>query len=186
MSDDGSANFTPPCCEYPVPHSGVGSFGEAETVSISARTDDFSDVFDWDLYYARRKSTTDVTSPSSNVPSEGRPAAGISSHQEDSPMPDVAPHDPKPPHVWPRVPDPQPPRDLEVQLESSPSPSPATEMRVGGYAHIPSGPDQKRTRVVVNPGKTNEVRQAGSCYYCKMSKTGVCSCPFCKLGSMPC
>ncbi|KAL2258240.1 hypothetical protein VTK26DRAFT_8527 [Humicola hyalothermophila] len=193
---NGSTGLARQFCEYPAPHSDLTRGSDHETGSISAQTDDFSDLFDWDRYAS--DNVTDVTTQS-DVPSERSPAAALSalrgagsavtvpSIEEDCPMPDVGSHEPHPPDVWPMVQGPHPPRDVNIRLEGSPSPplltesmsgssssgaSPgAPEMHPGGQTHPVPAQSHKKTRIVKFPEETNQVRDLKACYHCKMNKS---------------
>lgn len=175
-------------CEDPAPHSYFAGVEDQETASTSAPSEDFSDLFDYHAYYAGEEGGTDVTSQSDVPSSDGKPAARPSSvlvpagasaanpnHDEDSPMPDAdAPSQgPQPPHVWPKLSGPHPPRDTNILLESSPSPPPAAEMHLDGQSPTTSPSSPKKTRTVKDPEETGRVRELRSCYHCKMNKKAV-------------
>jgi hypothetical protein len=173
-------------CEDPATHSYFAGVEDQETASTSAPSEDFSDLFDYHAYYAGEEGATDVTSQSDAPSSEGKPAARPSSalvpagasaaspnHDEDSPMPDAPSQGPQPPHVWPEVSGPHPPRDTNILLESSPSPPPATEMHLDGQSPATSPSSPKRKRTVKDPEETGRVRELRSCYHCKMNKKAV-------------
>jgi len=175
---NGGTEFGRLSCKDPAPHW--------ETASISTQSDDFSEFFDFPAYYGS-DGATDVTTQS-DAPSEKKRApwpslptpaatpAANPDHDGDSPMPDAPAQEPQLPHVWPAVSGPQPPRDTNILLESSPSPQSSGEMRSEGQPQVTSTPGQKKTqktRVIRNPDETNLVREMKACYSCKMSKKGV-------------
>lgn len=193
---NGSTELRRLFCEYPASHSDRVSVSDQETAS--AQSDDFSDIFDWDLY--AHHAATDVTTQS-DVPSERKPAArppllkpagpAATAHDIDGDclMSDAGSQEPQPSNVWPIISDPTPPRDLSIHLEASPPPSPFTEdqgapsgtpqgqtsaeMHLVGQPQTASSPSQKKTRIVKSPEETSQVRDIKACYHCKMNKSKV-------------
>lgn len=162
-------------CNYPGPHSDGGGVGDRGTASISDGGNDFSDLFDWEKW---DHDTTDVTSPPSEGTSEEKavvnapaaPAPATPFPNEDHPMTDFPSEEPKPAHVWPSL-GPVPPRDVNLQVDSSPSPS-STEMCSPGSPQAAPHPN-KKTRTLKSHEETSRVRVVGSCYGCKIRKTAV-------------
>ncbi|KAK4151671.1 hypothetical protein C8A00DRAFT_35670 [Chaetomidium leptoderma] len=164
-----------PSGEYPAPRNYLSDEETASSTSLP-----WDDLFDWDK--CARDGLTDVTTLS-DVPSEGMPAAGSSilaaakpvaatpNPDMDCPMPDAPSRELQPPHVWPRVPDPHPPRNIDMQLDTSPSPSSPTEMRHEGQSQATSPPSHKRRRVVKDREQTSQVRYLKACFRCKMNKS---------------
>ncbi|KAL2023223.1 hypothetical protein VTK56DRAFT_3346 [Thermocarpiscus australiensis] len=160
---------------YPAFPTDLTGAADQETASTSGQSDDFSEIFDWDKYTSSEP--TDVTTQS-DVPSPGSSATTDSSREDDCPMLDV-----QPPHVWPRISGPHPPRDEDFHLDpSSPaegqrgSPRPAQgpgtrEMVSRGQPQPPSPTGQKRTRIIRDLMETNQVRDVRACYHCKMNKS---------------
>ncbi|KAH6650641.1 hypothetical protein F5144DRAFT_598080 [Chaetomium tenue] len=180
-------------CEDPTPHSNLARVDDGETTSVST-SEDYSDIFDWDAYYASG-TTTDVTTQS-NAPSSagklavmpsavtpaGAPPPGpgqdedcpmsdppeTSNQDEDYQMQDAPVRETQPLDVWPKLLGPLPPRDTDILLEGSPSPSPPPEMH------------QKKTRVVKDREETGRVRELGACYPCRMNRKGCDSDEICE------
>ncbi|KAK4193369.1 hypothetical protein QBC35DRAFT_481386 [Podospora australis] len=176
---------------------------DRETASTSATSEEFddNDFFDWDRYHADNGQETDVTTHS-DVSAEGKhPAAsppGLfpvsmgttpSDSDGDITMMDagMSPH----PLVWPEVDAAQPPREGSLLIESQggpsrPSPPPHTDFPAGRQiSNMPQPP--KRSRVLECPEQTNQVRDAGACYHCRMNKSK-CSpsvCDWCKKQPFP-
>ena len=183
---NGGTGPKQPVCEDPTPHNNFTGVDDRETTSESP-SEDCSDFFDFPAYYGSGE-TTDVTTPSDAPSSAGKPAvmpfavtpaggppAGsrqdedcpmsdppeTSNQDEDCQMEDPPPQEPQLPHVWPELSGPHPPRDANILLEASPSPSPSADMH------------QKRKRVVKDREETGKVRELGACYHCKMNRKGV-------------
>jgi hypothetical protein len=183
---NGGTGPKQPVCEDPTPHSNFTRVHDRETTSVSP-SEDFSDLFDYHAYYGSG-ATTDVTTQSdapssagkravmpSAVTPAGAPPAGpgqdedcrmsdapeTSNQDEDCQMEDPQPQEPQPPHVWPELLGPNPPRQANILLEASPSPSPSADMQ------------QKRKRVVKDREETGRVRELGACYPCRMNRKGV-------------
>ncbi|KAK4231709.1 hypothetical protein QBC38DRAFT_465361 [Podospora fimiseda] len=186
---------------------------DLETASSSGNSDDFSDMFDWDLYDANG-SMTNVTTQSEGS-AHARVAASPASPSDRSPigadadgdieMSDVRAEVPQPHAMfpWPGLSTSPPPRDkdLHIPLDSPPlayrglsRPSPPlsshTEMSPVGRApqRAPQAQSQKKSRVLGSPEKTSQVRELGACYHCKRNKSACSSgvCEWCtKNGPMP-
>jgi hypothetical protein len=158
--------FGLPSCGDPAPHSDLTWVDQETSGSSALSEEDCLNLFDWVAYETDATTQPDV--PSAATPS---PAGPGTNHGDDYPMPDAP--SPERQLVWPQVPGPQPPRDTNILLEASPSPLPSTEMHLDGQSHSPLPPSETRKRVVKDLGETNQVREVGSCYRCKMNKIGV-------------
>ncbi|KAK4170271.1 hypothetical protein QBC43DRAFT_305725 [Cladorrhinum sp. PSN259] len=183
---------------------------DLETASSSGHSDDFSDIFDWDLYHASG-SMTNVTTQS-ELWAHGRVAASPANLSDLSPIGadvdgDIEMSDVRAevPHtlMWPELSSPPPTRDKDIHIpldsppfayrglyRPSPPPSSHSEMSpVGrGPQHAPQAPSQKKPRVLGSPEKTSQVRELGACYHCKRNKSACSSgvCEWCtKNGPIP-
>jgi hypothetical protein len=183
---NGGTGPKQPFCKDPSPHSNSAGVDDRETASVST-SEDYSDLFDYGAYYASGRAT-DVTTQSDVPPSTGKPAVVLSAttpagapaagpgqdedcpmsdppegpnQDEDCPMQDAPAQEPQPPHVWPKVLGPHPPRDTSILVEASPSPPSSADMH------------QKKTRVVKDREETGRVRGLGACYHCRMNRKGV-------------
>jgi hypothetical protein len=178
----------------PAPPRSVSS-GVGDTTGSSSYTDDESEFFDFDLWDKNTRGVgTDATTPSSIPPEEnlvpsppllgpGSSIATPPSHGEDVPMLDVDSHETQPPHVWPGISGPHPPRDGAIHFEQStetqrgmsrpPSSPNSSDMPFLGQSQAILPPGQKKTRTVKNPVETSQVRNIKACYCCKISKSKV-------------
>jgi len=160
---------------------------DGETSSSSGHSDDFSDMFDWDLYHAADGIVTNVTTPS-ELSAHGRVDASppdfspIGSDSDgDISMSDVGTEVPYA-LKWPGLSGPPPTRHEDIHIPDSPHLaysrpsllSSRTMSPVGRCPQLaPPVPSQKKPRVLGSPDKTNQVRELGSCYHCKRNKSAV-------------
>lgn len=167
--------------ESHAPHTGSVRDSDQGTASSPAASDAFSEFFDYPGYV--RGEPTDATTPS-DVLSDGKSAASppfvtpdgaaaTPNSDEDCLMTDAPSVEPQQSDVWPRAPGPHPPRDLNIQVDTLPSPStPSSEMHLDGPSQgLP--PPNKKTRALKDPQETSQVRDCGACSFCRMSKSGV-------------